>query len=154
MFSDVVFALIPTLFLSGIHDRPWWVTSFQVQYSADGNYFLPITQVNEFNLDLGEPYIFPANSDQVSLVETELPYAVYGRAVRIFPMTWVGRPAMRAKVWEYAKRECVCENAPHFVCMCVCVCLCVCACVRVCGCLFVCVCVCVCLVLYNVRVSL
>ena len=60
-----------------------------MQYTIDG--------INWLSVDSNR--IFPANTDQNTIVKNTLPNPVSARAIRIIPFTWVGHISMRAEVY-------------------------------------------------------
>lgn len=62
-----------------------WVTEVKISYSLNGKqwYFLE------------EDKVYPANCDRHQKVSIKLSYPVYGRMIRIHPVSWHNRISLR-----------------------------------------------------------
>ena len=74
----------------GRYEYPQWVTSYKVEYSANG--------INWFWVD--SENVFTGNADQNTKVTSSFNTNVSARYIRVYPVTYNGYPSMRAGVVE------------------------------------------------------
>jgi len=76
----------------GRPDAPSFVTSYTVEHSTDGKHWSPYRE------ETGLDKIFKANSDSHTSVTATFQHPVLARLLRVRPITWQGRIAMRFEV--------------------------------------------------------
>ncbi len=77
---------IAGIITQGRGDAGWWTTTYTIRVSQDGQKW--------FEVECGRR--FAGNNDMNTKVQTLFTTALTARYVRIYPMTWVGYPSMRA----------------------------------------------------------
>jgi hypothetical protein len=73
----------------GRQDTTQWVTSYSLQYSLNGTYFV----------DYEGGKIFPGNTDQNTIVKHALTPAIIARYIRVRPKTWYVHISMRMELY-------------------------------------------------------
>ncbi|EDO41038.1 predicted protein, partial [Nematostella vectensis] len=76
----------------GQQDANYWVTSYALQYSLDGSSFTTFSVSRN-------PKIFEGNKDRSTVRSHALAMPILARYVRVRPMTWRGRIAMRVEIF-------------------------------------------------------
>ena len=86
---------VTAILLQGEKGSDAWVTSFSVYTSMDGKTWAPISHP-----DGGE--MFSGNHDDSSMVGLIFPEPALATAVRIWPLSWNGAPALRCELYGRA----------------------------------------------------
>ena len=86
---------ISSITTQGRHSFDFWVTAYKLSYGSDSNSMLYIKDVS--NADR----VFSGNWDRNTKVTHMVPLNVYGRYIKLSPVSWVGLIGLR---WGLTER--------------------------------------------------
>ena len=85
---DVV-KTVSSVTTQGRHDADEWVTSYRMTYADASGTWHDVTE------STGNTRVFTANTDRNTAVTNSMPDGLVSTNVRLWPVTWNGRVAMR-----------------------------------------------------------